>query len=69
MSELRKAEALKEAQKTLATLYSNGTLPRTEEEANFLHIFRELSSTNKISITSRIEGMLEAQTYAKPLDE
>lgn len=69
MSELKKTAILKEAQKTLSTLYSNGTLPRNEEEANFLRIFRELSSASKISITSRIEGMLEAQTYAKTLDE
>ena len=64
-----KNEVLEEAQSTLMTLYSNGTLPRNEEEARFLQIFRQLSATNKLIISSRIEGMLEAQTYAQMSDK
>ncbi len=60
-----KNEVLEEAQSTLMTLYSNGTLPRNEEESRFLQIFRQLSETNKLIISSRIEGMLEAQTYVQ----
>ena len=66
MNELKeKTEILEEAQKTLTALYNNGTLPRSEEEANFLRAFRELNIVNKIGIASRIEGMLEAQMYAQ----
>ncbi|MBR0484806.1 MAG: hypothetical protein IJJ69_08540 [Oscillospiraceae bacterium] len=45
------------------TLYNNGILARSEEEAQILSMYRELNEINKISIFSRIEGMLEAQTY------
>ncbi|GEM_PF-6546941 len=45
------------------TLYNNGILARSEEEAQVLSMYRELNEINKISIFSRIEGMLEAQTY------
>ena len=48
---------------TLETSYNNKDLKRDEEKAQVLSMYRELNEINKISIFSRIEGMLEAQTY------
>ena len=36
-----------------------------EEEIQVLHMYRKLNIINKVSITSRIEGMLEAQMIAR----
>lgn len=62
-------EILEEARRMFTALYSNGALARNEEEAKFLRAFRELDATNRIGIISRIEGMLEAQTYARMTEE
>lgn len=60
---------LEELQETIATLRSSGMLVKCEEEANLLKLFRMLNKTNKLIISSRIEGMIEAQTYAQMSDK
>lgn len=38
---------------------------KNEEKKQVLHMYRKLNIINKVSITSRIEGMLEAQMIAR----
>ncbi len=38
---------------------------KNEEKTQILHMYRKLNIMNKVSITSRIEGMLEAQMMKK----
>ncbi|MDE6707520.1 MAG: hypothetical protein K2K06_05750 [Oscillospiraceae bacterium] len=54
-------EILVDVQKAIETLHCNGILTKCEEEVRLIKAFRMLTEMNKISITSRIEGMLEAQ--------
>lgn len=60
---------LEEIQETIATLRSSGMLVQCEEEAKMLKLFRMLNKTNKLIISSKIEGMLEAQMYAQVSDK
>lgn len=69
MLESEEIKFVSDSSVTAETLYNNGVLTRSAEEAQVLCMYRKLCQVSKISITSRIEGMLEAQTYAKPLDE
>lgn len=62
-------EALLGVQEGISVLQDSGVLVKTDAETKLLKAFRLLNVTNKVSIISRIQGMLEAQTYAKPLDE
>ncbi|MDE6708646.1 MAG: hypothetical protein K2K06_11510 [Oscillospiraceae bacterium] len=38
---------------------------KNKEKTQVLHMYRKLNIINKVSITSRIEGMLEAQMAKK----
>lgn len=58
-------EILGDVRKAIATFYENGILTKSEEETKLIKAFRMLTEINKISITSRIEGMLEAQMMKK----
>ena len=58
-------EILGDVRKAIATLYSDGILTKGEEETKLIKAFRMLTEINKVSITSRIEGMLEAQMMEK----
>ena len=62
-------EALLGVQEGISVLQDSGVLVKTDAETKLLKAFRLLNVTNKVSIISRIQGMLEAQTYAKSLDE
>ncbi|MDE5768660.1 MAG: hypothetical protein K2H29_00220 [Oscillospiraceae bacterium] len=52
-------EILVEVQRAIEIFHCNGILTRSEEEVRLIKAFRMLTETNKVSITSRIEGMLE----------
>ena len=65
MHEQKTATILKDAQEMFSNLYSNQNLSKDEEELQFLRVYRELNIANKISITARIEEMLEAQMMKK----
>lgn len=54
---------LEEIQETIPTLHSSDML--CDEEKKLLNLFRMLNKTNKLIISSKIEGMIEAQTYAR----
>ncbi len=58
-------EVLVDVQKAIETLHCNGILTKSEKEVNLIKAFRMLTEINKVSITSRIEGMLEAQMMAR----
>ena len=62
-------EALLGVQEGISVLQDSGVLVKTDAETKLLKAFRLLNVTNKVSIISRIQGMLEAQTYAKSLEE
>jgi hypothetical protein len=62
-------EALLGVQEGISVLQDSGVLVKTDAETKLLKAFRLLNVINKVSIISRIQGMLEAQTYAKSLDE
>lgn len=62
-------EVLTDVQETITTLHNSGMLAKSEEEARLLKAFRMLNGMNKISAVSRIEGMIEAQTYARMTEE
>ncbi|MDE6657361.1 MAG: hypothetical protein K2J88_02125 [Oscillospiraceae bacterium] len=58
-------EILEDVRKAIATFYGNGILTKSEEEIKLIKAFRMLTEINKVSITSTIEGMLEAQMMKK----
>ena len=65
MQNQKNEELLVDVKKAIEILHCNGILTKNEEEVHLVKAFRMLTEINKVSITSRIEGMLEAQMIAR----
>lgn len=65
MQNQKNEELLVDVKKAIEILHCNGILAKNEEEVHLINAFRMLTEINKVSITSRIEGMLEAQMIAR----